>query len=163
MQVHDGNSLECADFCNSTGSLSARPLIYLLRKQCAGQRFRPAPEDNDMNGLAKKLMGTVLGAGMLMSAAGPLVSHADAQRYDRRGGYYRDSHGHRHRRHGGIGPGKGALIGGAAGTGIGALVGGGKGALIGGAVGAGGGALAGKANADHRHNDARRYDEYRRY
>ena len=94
---------------------------------------------------------------LILSVAGPLVTKAEAQ-HDRRN-YYRDSHGHWHKRHSGIGPGKGALIGGAAGTGIGALVGGGKGALIGGAVGAGGGALAGKANADHRDNDARRYDE----
>jgi hypothetical protein len=106
----------------------------------------------------KKLTAWFLGGAMMLSVAGPLVTNAEAQR-----GYYRDSHGRRHRRHSGIGPGKGALIGGAAGTGIGALVGGGKGALIGGAVGAGGGALAGKANQDHRHNDARRYDEGRRY
>ena len=104
-----------------------------------------------------KLTGWILGGALVLGFAGPLVTNAEAQR-----GYYRDRHGHRHRRHGGIGPGKGALIGGAAGTGIGALVGGGKGALIGGAVGAGGGALAGKANQDHRHNDARRYDEYGR-
>lgn len=108
--------------------------------------------------VSRTLTGLVLGGAMALSIAGPLVPAAHAQRHS----YYRDSHGRRHRRHGGIGPGKGALIGGAAGTGIGALAGGGKGALIGGAIGAGGGALAGKANADHRHNDAARYDGYRR-
>lgn len=110
---------------------------------------------------SRKLAAWTLSGAMVFGAAGSLVSNADAQRYDRRH-YYRDSHGNWHKRHSGIGPGKGALIGGAAGTGIGALVGGGKGALIGGAVGAGGGALAGKANQDHRNNDARRYDEYGR-
>lgn len=114
-----------------------------------------------MNGLSRKLTSWMLGGAMVVGFAGPLVTNAAAQHYDRRY-YYRDSHGNWHKRHSGIGPGKGALIGGAAGTGIGALVGGGKGALIGGAVGAGGGALAGKANQDHRHNDARRYDEYGR-
>ena len=54
--------------------------------------------------------------------------------------------------HGGIGPGKGALIGGAGGAALGALFGGGaKGALIGGAAGAGIGAIVGKSNADRRH------------
>ena len=111
-----------------------------------------------MKTLSKKLTGWMLGCAMVFGVAGPLVTNAQAQHYDRRH-YYRDSHGRWHKRHSGIGPGKGALIGGAAGTGIGALVGGGKGALIGGAVGAGGGAIAGKANQDHRHDDARRYDE----
>lgn len=114
-----------------------------------------------MNSLSRKMAGWMLGGAMMLGVAGPLVTKAEAQRYDRRN-YYRDSHGHWHKRHSGIGPGKGALIGGAAGTGIGALVGGGKGAIIGGAVGAGGGALAGKANQNNRRNDARRYDEYGR-
>ena len=106
---------------------------------------------------------TVLGAAMLLGTAGPLVTSASAQYHDRRD-YYRDSHGRWHKRHSGIGAGKGALIGGGAGAGIGALVGGGKGALIGGALGAGGGALAGNANANHRHHDEDRYDSRgRRY
>ena len=64
--------------------------------------------------------------------------------------------------HGGIGTGKGALIGGAGGAGIGALAGGGKGALIGGAIGAGGGALIGHQVAHNRHNRQRRayYDSH---
>lgn len=116
-----------------------------------------------MTGFMKKFAGITLGGAMLLGTVGPLVKSADAQRYDRRY-YYRDSHGHWHKRHSGIGPGKGALIGGAAGAGIGALAGGGKGALIGGALGAGGGALVGKANQNHRHHDEYRYDSYgRRY
>ena len=91
---------------------------------------------------------------MLLGVAGPMAGTAAAQRR----GYYRDSHGHWHKRHSGIGTGKGALIGGAAGTGIGALAGGGKGALIGGAIGAGGGAVAGHANAAHRHDQEAQYD-----
>ena len=104
--------------------------------------------------MRNKLTGLVLNGVMMLGAAAPLVmtSDANAQRY------YRDSHGRRHRRHGGIGAGKGALLGGAAGAGIGALAGGGKGALIGGAVGAGGGALVGNANANRRHRDEARYD-----
>ncbi len=69
--------------------------------------------------------------------------------YDRR--RHHDDH-----RQGGIGPGKGALIGGAGGAALGAIFGGGaKGALIGGAAGAGIGALAGKANQDSHHRDYR--------
>jgi hypothetical protein len=63
------------------------------------------------------------------------------------------------RTHHGIGPGKGALIGGGGGAVIGALAGGGKGAAIGGAIGAGAGALTGKAIAHRRHERVRRsYD-----
>lgn len=104
-----------------------------------------------------KMTRTVLGAAMLLGVAAPMVT-AEAQYHNRRD-YYRDRNGNWHKRHSGIGAGKGALIGGGAGAGIGALVGGGKGALIGGALGAGGGALAGNANANRRHNDQRRYDE----
>ena len=76
----------------------------------------------------------------------------DYQRGDYNQGYYRGD------QRGGIGPGKGALIGGAGGAILGALLGGGmKGALIGGAAGAGIGAVAGKA-----HQDSRRRDRYGR-
>ncbi len=102
-----------------------------------------------------------LGTALMLGVAGPLATSAEAQYHNRRD-YYRDSHGNWHKRHSGIGTGKGALIGGAAGTGIGALAGGGKGALIGGAIGAGGGAIAGNANANHRHRDEERYDDRRR-
>ncbi|MDE1154617.1 MAG: hypothetical protein PW735_02685 [Acidobacteriaceae bacterium] len=77
--------------------------------------------------------------------------------YDQgRGGRYDD-----HRRHdqGGIGPGKGALIGTAGGAALGAIFGGGlKGALIGGAAGAGIGAIAGQVNQNHR--DDRHHHRY---
>jgi hypothetical protein len=74
-----------------------------------------------------------------------------------RGGHYDD-----HRRYdddrnrGGIGPGKGALIGGAGGAALGAIFGGGlKGTLIGGAAGAGIGAIVGNNAQNNR--DRRRY------
>ena len=71
--------------------------------------------------------------------------------YDR-DGRYRDYDRRNHE--GGIGPGKGALIGGAGGAVLGALFGGGaKGALIGGAAGAGIGAVIGEA---HQKNDRHR-------
>ncbi len=114
-----------------------------------------AEGDTTMTAFGKKISGLVLGGAMALGVAAPLVVSQDAQAQR---GYYRDSHGRRHKRHSGIGTGKGALIGGAAGAGIGALAGGGKGALIGGAIGAGGGALAGHANEQHRHHDEARYD-----
>jgi hypothetical protein len=71
---------------------------------------------------------------------------------------------HDDRDQGGIGPGKGALIGGASGAVLGAVFGGGlKGALIGGGAGAGVGAVAGKVNQDNKNHDYReRYDRYGR-
>ncbi len=96
----------------------------------------------------------------------PLAPTALAQRQDN---FYRGAQRHhpyndnydRRRYHDdrnqeGIGPGKGAIIGGASGAVLGAIFGGGaKGALIGGAAGAGVGALAGKANQDRRRRDYR--------
>ncbi len=85
----------------------------------------------------------------------PYNDHYDRGRYGDRGDY--DRH------HGGIGPGKGALIGGGAGALLGGLLGGGlKGALIGGGIGAGGGALLGKAhqNSQRRRDYRDRYDRY---
>ncbi len=75
-----------------------------------------------------------------------------------RGGQYNDprhaNDGYDERynqRRGGIGPGKGALIGGAGGAALGALLGGGlKGSLIGGAAGAGIGAVVGNATQNRR-------------
>ena len=59
---------------------------------------------------------------------------------------------------GGIGPGKGAMIGGAGGAILGALFGGGlKGTLIGGAAGAGIGAVVGK---EHQNSERQRYGGY---
>ena len=66
------------------------------------------------------------------------------------GGHYHDNH-YDNRNQGGIGPGKGALIGGAAGAVLGAAFGGGvKGSLITGAAGAGIGAIIGKSAQDNR-------------
>ena len=73
--------------------------------------------------------------------------------------YYRYGDRRYQDQHGGIGPGKGALIGGAGGAVLGGLLGGGlKGTLIGGAAGAGIGAALGEA---HQNNE-RREDYYRR-
>ncbi len=111
----------------------------------------------------KRFTGWALSGVMLLGAAGPLAAHADWR--DRNGNWnrgfrdsrpYNDRYDGNYRRHqGGIGPGKGALIGGAGGAILGAAFGGGmKGAVIGGAIGAGGGALLGKAHQ----NNVRRQD-----
>jgi hypothetical protein len=83
--------------------------------------------------------------------------HYNDPRYDNRrynngrynnGGYYNEPN------QGGIGPGKGALIGGAGGAVLGAVFGGGlKGTLIGGAAGAGIGAVVGKVHQDNQNNN----------
>lgn len=85
----------------------------------------------------------------------------------RGGQYYNDRDRHynddRYRRdQGGIGPGKGALIGGAGGAALGAVFGRSlKGTIIGGAAGAGIGAIVGQAAQNKREND--RYNRpYRR-
>ena len=88
--------------------------------------------------------------------------HYDQGHYDRfnqgayQGGRYGD-YGHDYRHYdehkGGIGPGKGALIGGAGGAALGALFSGSaKGAIIGGAAGAGIGAILGQQAQDNRDN-----------
>ncbi len=80
--------------------------------------------------------------------------------YRNNGGYrgndgYRNNNGYQ--QPGGIGPGKGALIGGAGGAALGALLGGGlKGSIVGGAAGAGIGAVVGKQHQ----NNVRRNDGY---
>jgi hypothetical protein len=73
------------------------------------------------------------------------------QYYDPR--HAKDGYDQRYdKQRGGIGPGKGALIGGAGGAVIGAVAGGGlKGSLVGGAAGAGIGAIVGEAAKQHRH------------
>jgi hypothetical protein len=79
-----------------------------------------------------------------------------ADRHHRGDDYYQQP------KQGGIGPGKGALIGGAGGAVLGALFGGGlKGALIGGGVGAGAGAIVGKVHQNNQRNSQR--DDYRDY
>lgn len=79
----------------------------------------------------------------------------------RGGNYYnnhdRPYHDNNRRDQGGIGPGKGALIGGAGGAVLGAVFGGGlKGTIIGGAAGAGIGAVIGQAAQNNRDNNYRR-------
>jgi hypothetical protein len=77
-------------------------------------------------------------------------------RYDNR--RYNDGYNNgSYRNQGGIGPGKGALIGGAGGAALGAIFGGGlKGTLIGGAAGAGIGAVVGNVNQNHQRDRYRR-------
>ncbi len=71
--------------------------------------------------------------------------------YDAR---YRQNNGYYQQGQGGIGPGKGALIGGAGGAVLGAIFGRGlKGTIIGGAAGAGIGAVVGEANQNRRRDD----------
>jgi hypothetical protein len=124
-----------------------------------------------MNRLTRYIMGLVL----ILAVAAALPSSAWAQNRDNfyRGARdrhpYNDDYDRRHyhddrRDQGGIGPGKGALIGAAGGAALGALFGGGlKGALIGGGVGAGVGAVAGKAHQDSKDRDYReRYDRHGR-
>lgn len=69
------------------------------------------------------------------------------RRYHGNGNYYGDP---RYRHDNGIGPGKGALIGGAGGAVLGAILGGGKGAFVGGAAGAGIGAILGEHSQQER-------------
>ncbi|MGI4854922.1 MAG: hypothetical protein ACRYF4_12865 [Janthinobacterium lividum] len=91
----------------------------------------------------------------------PYDDRYDRQRYGNNRNGYRNDDGRYDNNRGGIGPGKGALIGGGAGALLGGLLGGGlKGALIGGGVGAGGGALLGKAN-QNRQRDRDYRDGYR--
>ena len=84
---------------------------------------------------------------------GSYYNNRDDQRY--RGNNYnhddRRYHDDHYRNQGGIGPGKGALIGGAGGAALGAVFGGGlKGTIIGGAAGAGIGAVVGNAAQNRR-------------
>ena len=110
---------------------------------------------------------------MLLSA-GPVAAQNRGQYYNgMQQGYDRHGHGYNdrydrqrydNRNQGGIGPGKGALIGGAGGAALGALFGGGlKGALIGGGAGAGVGAIAGKVHQNNQQNDWRDYHGDRRH
>ena len=111
----------------------------------------------------------VCGVVLLATTALPMTAQHRGGNYDNglRQGYrggYNDQYDHRrydnrdayNRSRGGIGPGKGALIGGAGGAALGALFGGGlKGALIGGGAGAGVGAIAGKVHQDNKRDDWR--------
>jgi hypothetical protein len=74
------------------------------------------------------------------------------------GNYHGGNHHYDNRNQGGIGPGKGALIGGAAGAVLGAAFGGGvKGSLITGAAGAGIGAIIGQSAQNNRDNNYYRH------
>jgi hypothetical protein len=82
--------------------------------------------------------------------------------YNNRDPHYNNNHYHDDHRQapnqGGIGPGKGALIGAAGGAALGAVFGGSlKSTLIGGAAGAGVGAIAGQAAQNNRNNNYRPY------
>ncbi len=118
--------------------------------------------------MLNRLHKTVLIAPLLLATILP----ANAQRYNNnnwnngvrqggRGGSYYNNNRHYddHRRdQGGIGPGKGALIGGAGGAVLGAVFGGGlKGTIIGGAAGAGIGAVVGGVAQSKRDNNRRPY------
>jgi hypothetical protein len=141
-----------------------------------------------MNGLKKLTAVAVLLAGGVMPAVAQRNGYNNGQNgssngqngyyngmqrgYNNRGGYndqydrrrYNNNNNDEYQRtHGGIGPGKGAAIGGAGGAALGALFGGGlKGAIIGGAAGAGVGAVAGKVHQDNKQNDWRDYRNDRR-
>lgn len=122
--------------------------------------------------MLNRLHKTVFIAPLLLATILP----ASAQRYNNwnngvrqggRGGSYYNNNDRRyyddHRRdQGGIGPGKGALIGGAGGAALGAIFGKSlKGTIIGGAAGAGIGAVVGGV-AQSKRNDNRYNRPYRR-
>jgi len=116
-----------------------------------------------------KVSALLLSASLLFSCAIPMAAqprgnpnhfYNGAQRGVRGGnyGYDRDRHYHYSNNQGGIGPGKGALIGGAAGAVLGAAFGGGvEGSLITGAAGAGIGAILGQAAQNNRQNNNYHY------
>ena len=130
----------------------------------------------------RKLSTVVIGAVLAATTAMPMVAQRDRnynnnqynqglrRGYDGRNGGYNNQYDQRYygnqdqynRSQGGIGPGKGALIGGGGGAVLGALFGGGlKGAIIGGAAGAGVGAIAGKVHQNNQRNDWRDYRDGR--
>src|ERR1700691_3069607 len=108
---------------------------------------------------------SILGSGFLAPAQNRRNNNSQFYNGARRGsqggnyggGRYHDNH-YDNRNQGGIGPGKGALIGGAAGAVLGAAFGGGvKGTLITGAAGAGIGAIIGKSAQNNRENNNYRH------
>jgi hypothetical protein len=107
--------------------------------------------------LACSILGSGFSAGA-QPGRNPNNHFYDGANRGMRGGNYGQGRYHEHyydnRNQGGIGPGKGALIGGAAGAVLGAAFGGGvKGSLITGAAGAGIGAIIGKSAQDNRENN----------
>lgn len=124
-----------------------------------------------MNQITRWITGVALMLAMFLPFAIPAAAQDRGAFYNGARSRYRYDDRYDRRRHyddrrdqGGIGPGKGALIGGAGGAALGAIFGGGlKGALIGGAAGAGVGAIAGKVHQDNKRRDYReRYDRYGR-
>ena len=132
---------------------------YCRGKDCAASKFRIQVEMSKFRKAV--LIGPLLFATSIVPA---FAQHQNDSAYYNgvrnggRGGNYYNSHDRPyhddHRRdQGGIGPGKGALIGGAGGAVLGAVFGGGlKGTIIGGAAGAGIGAVVGQA-AQNKRND----------
>lgn len=125
--------------------------------------------------MLNRLHKTLLIAPLLLSTILPANAQYRNDRFNngvRQGGrggqYYNDRDRHynddRYRQNqGGIGPGKGALIGGAGGAVLGAVFGGGlKGTIIGGAAGAGIGAAVGGVAQSRRDNNNRYNRPYRR-
>jgi hypothetical protein len=119
-------------------------------------------QEYDMISITHRIAGAALAFMMLIPFTPTAIAqhHDDFYRGAQRHQSYNDDYDRRHyqdnRHQGGIGPGKGALIGGAGGAVLGAIFGGGaKGALIGGAAGAGVGAIAGKAHQNKRNRDYR--------
>ena len=118
----------------------------------------------------RRLMAIALCVPLIAATAAPTsgqnynngyYNHGNHNQFDHgayQGGRYGDyGHDYRHyhddHHQGGIGPGKGALIGGAGGAALGALfTGSAKGAIVGGAAGAGIGAILGKQAQDNRDN-----------
>jgi hypothetical protein len=116
------------------------------------------------NKWTKKVCAALIAAPLLLGSVPMMAQRTDRDHHDDhhgnfyqgardggRGGSYGGGYHHDERDYhqGGIGPGKGAAIGGIGGAVLGAAFGGGlKGAIIGGAAGAGIGAIAGKAHQD---------------
>ena len=122
-----------------------------------------------MNQIKRRIVSLALAMTFAFAVSATAQDHSAFYRGARDRHPYNDDYDRRHhyddhRDQGGIGPGKGALIGGAGGAVLGAVFGGGlKGALIGGGAGAGVGAVAGKVNQDNKNRDYReRYDSHGR-
>jgi len=127
----------------------ATPLLFAVSFLPAGAQDQRNNRNNNFNqGLRQGARG------------GSYSSRRDDRRYNN-GGYHNGGyHNDRYQNdQGGIGPGKGALIGGAGGAVLGAVFGGGlKGTLIGGAAGAGiGAAVGGVAQSNRRDQYGRPY------
>jgi hypothetical protein len=141
-------------FARSSGRFLAKILLVLLLKLLL-EGIQPT---------MMKIRQAILIVPLLLATA---VPPATAQRNDGfyngvrtggHGGQYNDNRHYYHDDHrrdqGGIGPGKGALIGAAGGAALGAIFGGGlKGTIVGGAAGAGVGAVVGQANQNSKRRD----------